>query len=592
MYDLIIRNGMVYDGSGKPGFRADIAIKDGIIKIVGVTEEDAKTVIDADGKQVTPGVIDMHSHGDLSVLQYPDAESALGQGITTVFTGHCGMGMAPIGKYWKTQGDDLFAMEAIQPLTSVGTFPGRTVVCLSEQMRKAYQSYFGIEMDWTSFGEYMDRISAQGVGVNMVMLVGYQQIRQQVLGADACRPAAEAEICRMEELVEESMRDGAFGLSIGYDYSPDKDATSEELDRMALVVKKYNGIVAAHTRNGKDGDSAWMPIDGYREFLELGLRTGVPIHISHIHYGYAGLPKDRYMCSDGNRRVLSLVEEYRKKGVRVTWDVLVEHSSAFYYHPELCSSLIYYILSAGGKEPFATLLQDETYRAWIIGEISAGKHIVFPRLDPQCRIIRCKNRNYLEQTLAELAEKAHVTVAEMLIHILSEDMDTLAKPVLPYERYKDDQGQYRCGLEFTRSEEACIGTDNCLFHYDYEGHQPGLPHFPSTPTSYHGFVRYLLDEEDVPFETSIRRLTGNAADALGFTQRGYLREGQAADIVILDRERLNTNLNYEDPRRQPVGIEYVIVNGVTAIEKGVLMHTRSGQVFRKRNSMSEGKKRL
>lgn len=582
MFDLIIRNGVIYDGTGEEAYRADIGVKDGKIAVIGnLKDELATEEIDADGQQVTPGFFDMHSHADLSIVQYPDAEGLLGQGITTVFCGHCGMGMAPVGKYWKTQGDDLFAVEDFNPLHSVGTIPGRTAVCQTEQMRAAYEKYFGVKMDWTTFGEYCNKLRLQGVGVNLAMEVGLQQIRQQVLGLDFERAATEAEICQMEELVVEAMEAGAFGLSIGYDYTPDLYASEEELDRLARVVKRYDGIVAAHTRNAKDGDMTWQPIDGMREFLDMGKRTGAKMHISHVQPGFKITPQDRKLIAESGNRTVEVFEEYRKQGVSVTWDVLVSKSSAFYYYPQLCSPLIYYILECGGKAEFRERLQQDDYKNRICAAMKSSEHIIFPRFDYTIPVLQCSNKEYEGKTILELAEERNLEPEETVLQILKEDVDTFVRPVLPFERLKDEKGFIDTFYPFWKRDDASIGTDNCAFNYDYEGHLPNLPVYRSTMTSYSGFVTFLLESENerISFERTIRKLTGNAADYLGITNRGYLKEGQMADIVILDRTKLNANVNYLDPRQRPSGVEYVIVNGKIAVKHGVHTHARSGKVL-------------
>lgn len=587
MYDMIIKNGMVYDGTGGSSFVADLAVQDGKIAKVGdLTETEAKITIDATGRCVAPGFFDMHSHADLSIVQYPDAESLLGQGITSAFTGHCGMGMAPIGKYWKTQGDDIFALEDFAPLSSAGNIPGRTPVCLSEQMRHAYKKYFDVDMDWTTFGEYRQKLEKQGVGINLAMEVGLQQIRQSALGLDSDRPAIEREICQMEEMVVEAMESGAFGLSIGYDYTPDLSASQEELDRLAQCVKKYDGIVTAHTRNGKDEDPEWQPINGIREFLDMGLRTGAKMHCSHVQPGFRITPASSRMTEQSALATLAEYEEYRNKGVRLTWDVLHPKAAAFYYYPELCSSMLHYILACGGKTAFHERIMDDIYFQWLLDAVKTRRYIVFPRLEADVPVIRCKNSSYIGKTLKDIAAEMGVEFEEAALRILREDMDTLIRPILAAERmFAMDGNVDRFSFFWTR-DDATIGTDNCAFNYDYEGMRQDLPSYRATTAAYCGFVHFLLESQklNIPLEKTIRKLTGNAADILGINNRGRIKEGQQADIVIMDINQLATNENFEDPRQQPSGFDYVIVNGKIAVDHGVHTHVRSGQVidYRKR----------
>lgn len=581
MYDIIIKRGTLIDGTGNPAYVADIAIQDGQIVEIGQIDAAAHKVIDAADKTVTPGFFDMHSHADLSIVQYPDAESLLGQGITTVFCGHCGMGMAPVGEWWKSQGDDVFALEDIVPLAAADTPPGRTPICRSEKMRQAYQNYFGVEMDWTTFGDYREKLKKQGVGVNMAMEVGLQQIRLQVLGPDFDRPATEEEIQKMEALVREAMESGAYGMSIGYDYTPDLYASCEELDRLAACVKEYDGIVAAHTRNAKDNDPQWKPIDGIREFLDMGLRVGARMHCSHLQPGFQITPPDRELNAQGCLRTLRIIEEYRDKGVQASWDVLHSRNAAFYHYPELCSPLIHYVLASGGKSAFQRQLQNESYRAWLVEKIRKKDHILYPRLEDTVPVVRCKNSAYEHRVIRDLAQEAGISSEEMIVRILSEDVDTCIRPTLPFERPKDLYGSYDNYHEYWTCDSATIGTDNCAFNYDYEGRPSSLPVYRSTATAYSGFVVFLEEsmKEKIPLEKTIKKLTGNAAEVLNMRDRGYLKVGQKADVLVLDLENLSPNEDFLDPRQQPSGLDYVIVNGEIAVDHGVHTHVRSGVVL-------------
>ncbi|MCJ7837508.1 amidohydrolase family protein [Cuneatibacter sp. NSJ-177] len=573
MFDLLIQNARIYDGSGKPPFPGDIGVTGGIISQIGPSlPSPARRTIDAAGRCVTPGFIDMHSHADLSIVQYPDAESLLGQGITTVFCGHCGMGMAPVGPYWKSQNDDLFAMDDILPFASVSSYPGMTPACETEKLRPAYRKRFGVEMDWTTFRSYQEKLTRMGVGVNLAMEVGLQQIRQQTLGLTCNRPADRQEILRMEELVQEAMEAGAFGLSIGYDYTPDMYAGEEELLRLAALVKQYDGIVSAHTRNGKSGCPDWQGIDGIREFLALGQKTGVRVHISHIQPGFRAPLLDQSLQDESARRTLEVLDEYRNQGVRVTWDALHPDASSIYYFPELCSFLTYYIMECGGKSRFREKLTEPSYRSFLAGQIRQGNHILFPRFPKDRPITRCQNPQALGKTVENLAEDSGCSPEEQVLQIIMKDMDTCIRPLRAFEQAPGSE-------LFWRREDAVIGTDNCAFPYDYEGRPKDLPAFRSTPEAYGGIVHFLKRSQDLPMEQTIRKLTGNAAALLGLRDRGLLKPGFCADLVMLDPERLDPCYGEIDPRQKPAGLDYVIVNGKIAVDHQVHTHVRSGRIL-------------
>lgn len=256
MYDIVIKNGIVVDGSGSPCYKADVAVDNGKIVQIGALEDvSAQKTIDAQGKYITPGFIDMHSHADLTAVLCPDMEGLLGQGITTCFTGHCGMTMAPAGRYFMGMLEDVKAFEEIMPLQTYGKGPGSYPAADTQSLRKAFKSRFGVDMDWTTFADFRSRLEKDGIGVNMYMEVGHAQIRMDAMGFDYCRFATQEEIDVMKQHVEEAMQAGAAGLSFGLDYAPGKYASLDELKQLAQCLKPYNGILAAHVRNyGKHPD--------------------------------------------------------------------------------------------------------------------------------------------------------------------------------------------------------------------------------------------------------------------------------------------------------------------------------------------------
>ena len=272
MYDLIIKNGMIADGTGGAMYEADVAVQDGKIVKVGAVDGEADKVIDASGKFVTPGFIDMHNHGDLTAMLCPDMEGLLGQGITSAFCGHCGMTMAPIGDHFMGMLEDVKAFEEIVPLSSYGARPGRYPAVDSPSFRKAFKKRFGVDITWSTFGEYRDYLRKTGVGCNMYMLVGHAQIRMAVMGMDYKRTATQEEIDRMKVLVKEAMDNGALGMSYGLDYAPGIYADDNELYQLAEVLVPYHGILAEHTRHGgkkpNDPDEKdYDLIDGFRDLM-------------------------------------------------------------------------------------------------------------------------------------------------------------------------------------------------------------------------------------------------------------------------------------------------------------------------------------
>lgn len=574
MYDIIIKNGQVIDGSGAKAFAADVAIKDGkIAKIGSLGSESAEKVIDAAGKYVTPGFIDMHCHADLTAMLCPDMEGLLGQGITTGFTGHCGMTMAPAGRYFIGMLEDVKAFEEIMPLMTYGKGPGSYPAADTETLRKAFKKRFGVDMDWTTFGDFRERLRRDGLGINMYMEVGHAEIRMDAMGFDYKRFATQEEIDVMKKHVIEAMESGATGLSFGLDYAPGMFASFDELCQLAECLKPYNGILAAHTRSrGKDpntGEDA-HPIDGMKELMEIGLKHGLHVHISHIQPGFSAVPFDQKMLDASAEKSLEIINEYRAKGLHVTWDVLVPEYIPWFFFPDLAGIVKYYVACCGGKKAFAEKLKSPAYQFEIAEAIKNNKNPSFGRFNENYPILRCKNKSYEGKTIKEIADEMGKEPVYAMFEILLQDMDT---------RYKQNRlGSGKHTNVYNQAEEACMGLDNCGYDYDFEGELPDMPVDYSTPTSYCGMITFIEKRKDFPFEETIRKMTGNAAVALGVKDRGFIREGLAADVLVLDKDNLRSNEDFTDPRHKPDGVDIVIVNGKLAVENGVHTHVRAGKI--------------
>ena len=574
MYDILIKNGQIIDGSGKAAFCADIAVKDGkIAKIGDLSNETAEKIIDAQYRYVTPGFFDMHSHADLTAMLCPDMEGLLGQGITSCFTGHCGMTMAPAGRYFMGMLEDVKAFEEIMPLQTYGKGPGSYPASDTQSVRKAFKARFGVDMDWNTFGEFRDHLKKDGIGVNMYMEVGHAQIRMDAMGFDYARTATQDEIDVMRKHVAEAMEAGATGLSFGLDYAPGKYAGSDELNQLAECIKSYNGILAAHIRNyGKHPDTQqeFHTIDGIKELMDIGLKHGLHVHISHIGDGFAIKPFDQFMMDASAQRTLQIIDEYRNKSLHVTWDVLVPEYIPWFFFPDLAGLVKYYIAACGGKKAFAEKLKSPAYQYEIAQAIKENKNPSFGWFKEEYEILRCKNKAYEGKTIKQIADMLDKEPVYAMFDILMEDMDT---------RYRQNRlGSGRHTNVFQEAEEASMGLDNCGYDYNWEGEKPDMPVDYSTPTSYCGMITFMEKRRGFPLEDTIRKMTGNAATALGVKDRGFLKEGLAADIVVIDYKNLRSNENFTDPRCKPDGIDYVLVNGKIAVDHGVHTHVRAGVI--------------
>jgi N-acyl-D-amino-acid deacylase len=281
MFDILIKNGCIIDGTGNPWFRGDVGIRNGMIEKVGHLNSDAKEEIDATGLIVCPGFIDSHAHSDFTLLANPMAESKIRQGVTTEVIGNCGLSAAPI----KREHLDLLK---------------KYVEALTQEIE--------LDWDWSSMGDYLRRIESHGTSINIVPLVGHGTVRIAVTGFERRVPTVD-ELEEMKLLVAQACEDGARGLSSGLMYPPGCFADKAELIELLRVVAKYGGIYTSHIR-----DQSGRLIEAVKEAIEIGEEAGVPVHISHLQA--AG------MESWGKaRNSLQVIGEARTRGIDVTVDV-------------------------------------------------------------------------------------------------------------------------------------------------------------------------------------------------------------------------------------------------------------------------------
>ena len=580
MLDLLIRGGTVYDGTGKAGFVADVGVKDGNIAAIGdLKNEQAARVVDAAGKAVTPGFIDMHSHGDLTLPFFPEMESKVRQGITTIVGGQCGLSLAPCDQWWESQ---YFEHDQLAELGDNMVSPPYLVK--ADALSPLMERDFGYPIDWRSFEEYLSSARKKGIGANYIPLVGHGTIRAQVLGLDFKRTATDDEIEQMKAYLHAAMKAGAAGMSSGLDYAPGIYCDFRELKAMCEVLAQYGGIYAPHWR--KTGLREGTPkkqkkIEGIIESLELGLQTGVQVHLAHLSCGYDIFPNgDSYMAAAAAKRTLAVIDEYRQKGVRVTHDVIPNTTGGILLNPDLALSFMPWLKPCGTREQFAKNLHAPDYRALIAETVYSGQYYsINPQVNPDWAgaytVLQHKNAEYVGKNLQTLAAEKGRTDLDMALDLLMED---------PYTKtFQVVQGMVESSVrEFIADENGTIGSDT--FALDGKAIVPlgeNMPPYYANPNTYCGFVRYLCEFPQESFEATVRKVTGKPAEILGLTDRGVVAEGKKADLLVIDRQNLRTNENHIDPRVWPDGMEYVFVNGEAAVWQGDATGARAGRVLSK-----------
>ena len=541
-FDILIRGGNVLDGTGSPARAADIGIQRRRIARVGkLARAPAHRTIDAKGLFVAPGFIDIHTHSDIGILVEPTAECAVRQGVTTHVIGNCGDSPAPISEGYRELATRRFEYYA--------------------QAR---------EWDWTTYGEYLDFMGANGVGVNIAGLVGHGAIRTAVMGFHERAPNRE-ELRSMKAHVEEAMAAGAFGMSTGLVYPPGCFAATEEIVELAKVVARHGGFYASHIRGERE-----TIVDAVKECIEIGEHAGCAVQISHNNPKYGGLGK--------SPEIQALWESAHNRGL----DVLVDNDVHTDFGPPLSHALPQWTQKLRTEE-LVDLLQDPMKRKQIREEVRADRTpgpgyvglLVHDRFD-RIWLLRCPHDRTKEGlTIAELAARRGVDPWTAYFDVIVEEQDR-AVGLFDYMDPEEIKSTLRHPL-------VMICSDGWVAPKE-ERTSATAPYQPCTFGEFPGVLqRFVVEEPVLTLPNAIYKMTGMPAKRLGLKDRGLIREGCAADLVVFDLPRVKdraTNRwphaypfeNY--PHDYPEGIDWVFVNGTAAVEDGKPTGTRTGQCLR------------
>jgi N-acyl-D-amino-acid deacylase len=522
---LAIRGGLVVDGTGGPPRRADVLVADGRIAAVGdVPPNVAAAVIDARDRVVAPGFVDVHSHADFTVLAFPSAESAILQGVTTVVVGNCGGGVAP-------------------------AHPQHDV----RRVAFGYQPDWGLDISWSSYPEYLDRL--QGLAVNVAALVPHGAVRNAVLGL-APRPATSAELATMTHLVAEALDAGAVGLSSGLEYQPGCYADVDELASLAAAVAVRGGVYATHMR-----DRAERFADATDEAIAVARRTGARLQLSHV------APRP-HAPRDQVARAFAAIEGARRDGVAVWVDTFPET-----WGPGLLGDLFPRELMQGTAHEILGRLGDPAARRRIDEHFAAADSFLV-RAAGYERIFLAASPVRPELTgrsLPDLAREAGTSVAGWCTDALLEAGPRLTSIAIRHVYATEDDLR-----DVLRLPYCSIGSDGVVT--SGEGRDCRYPWNAST----YGYVprtlcHYVVEEGLLSIEDAVRRLTALPAEAIGLADRGVLAPGRAADVVVLDLAQVRDNTRPDDMARYADGVEHVLVNGIAVVSDGRPTAARPGR---------------
>ena len=516
MDDIIIRGGQVIDGTGRAGYRADVAVRDGIITAIGeLSGRGADRVLDADGLAVAPGFIDAHTHSDTFFLDDDSGASKLYQGVTTDVSGNCGYSHFP-------------ALEE-----RLGNGPWS---CAS----------------YADFLRKYDREHCR-MGINQVMLVGHGSLREGVIGPDD-RPATKDELEQMKRLLRRDLESGAWGLSLGLEYSPGFFAGKDELSALAGVVKEYDGIVTCHMRN-----EGLRIREAIRELADIGRESGAHVHVSHLKL-------DNFRVHGRAPEVWAMLEAARADGVNMTADMYPYTAS----RTTLSIRCPQWSLD-GGDEALLRFLQGPRR-----GEIVEGIRAHYWNAERAETCLFSDDDGYWP----EIVGKTLRTVAEDMLG--TTDYAEAAAEVLVRTR-----AQVNC-IFFVMSEQdmlyflardVCVCSDSAAMSGDPDKVR-SRPH-PRAYGSTAGFFQLAREKRLCTTEEAVRRVTGKTADCFGISDRGVLSVGKAADITVFDPDAIAARATYLDPVQLAVGVRHVIVNGGIALENGIQTNARRGKFLRR-----------
>lgn len=577
MYDLLIKNGMLVDGSGKDAYVADIAIQDEKIAAIGnLQEQVAVQVIDAKGRYVTPGFIDPHSHADMSLLVWPKNEAYTLQGVTTQICGNCGLAAGPIA-------DDIWEFwcweYASLNKTYKAIFEPYNFQTPKKGILEALKGDYGLEVTWKTLGEFMEVAEEKGFSCNYYPLSGHNHIRNTVMGK-AARPATKEELDQMKAILRDDMEHGSCGFSTGLDYYPGRYATMEEIEELVKVAGEYGGVYSTHVRGFDPATpNEWNMRYGVNEATDICRHTGVKTNISHMSSLFAYSPKGSVDMEKAvaHMSVKELEKGWREEGLPMMYDVIANPSSGGSTIPFLIALLRPWVLMCGSPQAFMERIEYADFVDMIREQAAAGKYMMVgdERMAHMVCVRRCIDERFKEKRLSCIMQEHHLdTMVDAILMILKKDMYTTMDFLV-----EGGDDEVRILLD---SERAMPCSDGFAFDLDTSLDYPRPLNRAPHPNNYCYAIRYLLYYGPKRLEDKIRRMTAVPAEWFNISDRGMLKVGNWADIVVLDLAHLKTNEDSVETGKAPDGIDYVIINGVIAAKHKQHTGALAGKVLRRK----------
>ncbi len=520
-YDTIIKSGTIYDGLGGEPIQADIGILGNQITAIGQLQDSAGHIVNATGKYVTPGFIDITNHSDthLTIFKYPGLESMLMQGVTTIIGGNCGSSLAPLG-----------SPNAIHGI-------------------KKWANLSDINLNWATFEEYIWELDALTLGVNFGSFVGYGTLRRGVIN-DEIRLLTIEEREKVKLLLADAMTQGAFGLSLGLSYGHEAISPTEELIEIAHVLQEDGGVLKMHLRSEGNGLLAAV-----NEAVRIGRDAGVSIQISHLK----AIGKKAWRTLTP---ALEIIRHAKESGVDINFDVSPYASTG---------SSLYLLIPGwarqGGFTELFKRIDDPVERKKIIDTLST-----YTLHANKILIISSPIKSIIGQTLAEIAENGGITPEEALLATVraSEGRVSMIGRTVSVRNTKEE----------VQNQDSFIASDGV--GYTEEASDSGeLVHPRSFGAFAHFWHRFVNELGLISPQEAIKKITSAPAEKLKLARRGALIKGNIADIAVFNPNIFKERNTYRDPYHYAIGMDYVFVNGKLAVENGVPTHARHGRVLKR-----------
>lgn len=524
MYDIIIKNGTIIDGSGNKMFMDDIGIKEDKIKEIGdLRNEKAYVIIDAKGQYVSPGFIDINNHSDTywRIFLDPNLESLVHQGITTIIGGNCGSSLAPLAS------KDI--IQTIQKWADIKL----------------------VNLNWLSMKEFFKELENRKIALNFASLTGHATLRRGILG-DKVENLSGEKLKPMKKMLEKSLKDGSIGFSTGLVYTHAKLASKEEIVEMAKIVKKYNGVYTTHVR----GESEEL-LQAVAEAIDVARESGVNLQISHLKaMGEKSWPLFE--------EALKLIEKANKEGINVNFDV----------YPYTATGSVLYVLlpdwiAEGGKKIMIHRLKDPVIKQKLLKEMKESGY------DYSKVVISISpiNKTLSRKRIVDIAEAQGRSVEETIIDIL---IASEGRVITMMEVLSEDNV-----IKAIKNPLSIISTNGSGYNVGHKSsgelvHPRNFGSFPRI------LARYVKEKKILSWEEAIYKMSGKPAEKFNLKNRGIIKEGNFADVTIFNPKTIEDLATPENPYQYSRGVNYVIVNGKIVLNNGKLENVKAGEVLKRK----------